>query len=113
MSNETPKLQPIVPTHHLRVLSDEQLEDICQKLHQYRPIDVLGAADVATAGGRHWTVPDLKQALQQWYGVVYKSISSYRILFKRCGFSYQRTARVFRSKSAIQVADFEEQLEKN
>lgn len=94
-------------------LSHEQLDDICQKLHQYRPIDVLGAADVATASGQHWTIPDLKHALQRWYGVVYQSISSYRVLFKRCGFSYQRTARVFRSKSATQVADFEEQLEKN
>jgi len=94
-------------------LSDEQLEDVCQKLHQYRPIDVLGAADVASASGQHWTIPDLKQALRLWYGVVYQSISSYRVLFNRCGFSYQRTARVYRSKSVSQVADFEEQLEKN
>lgn len=95
------------------LLSDEQLDDVCQKLHRYRPIDVLGAADVATANGQHWTIPDLKRALQRWQGVVYQSTSSYRELFMRCGFSYQRTARVFRSKSAIQVADFEEQLEKN
>ena len=33
-------------------LNDEQLDDICHKLHQYRPIDVLGSADVATASGR-------------------------------------------------------------
>ena len=94
------------------LLSDEQLDDVCHKLHQYRPIDVLGSADVVTASGRHWTVPDLKRALQQWYGVVYQRPSSYRLLFKRCGFSYQRPARVFRSRSAKQVADFEEQLEK-
>ena len=94
-------------------LSDAQLDDVCQKLHQYRPIDVLGAADVATDSGQHWTIPDLKQALQRWQGIAYQSTSSYRVLFKRCGFSYQRTARVFRSKSAGQIADFEEQLEKN
>ena len=94
-------------------LNEEQLDDICQRLHQYRQIDVLRSADVATASGRHWTIPDLKRSLQQMHGVVYQRPSSYRLLFKRCGFSYQRTARVFRSKSAIQVADFEEQLEKN
>jgi transposase len=94
-------------------LNDEQLDDICHRLHQYRPIDVLGSADVVTASGWHWTIPDLKRALQQWHGVVYQRPSSYRLLFKRCGFSYQRTARVFRSRSAKQVADFEEQLEKN
>jgi transposase len=95
------------------LLSDEQLDDVCHKLHQYRPIDVLGPAGVATASGQHWTVPDLKWALQQWHGVVYRGTSSYRSLFKRCGFSYQRAARVFRSRSASQVADFEEELEKN
>ena len=94
-------------------LRDEQLDDLRHKLHQYRPIDVLGSADVTTASGQHWTIPDLKRALQRWQGVVYQSTSSYRVLFKRCGFSYQRTARVFRSHSASQVADFEEQLEKN
>ena len=94
-------------------LSDEQLDDVCQKLHQYRPVDVLGAAEVVTASGQHWTIPDLKRALQQWQGIVYQSISSYHVLFKRCGFSYQRTARVFRSQSASRVADFEERLEKN
>ncbi len=94
-------------------LSAEQLDDICRKLDQYRPIDVLGSVEVATASGLHWTIPDLKRALQQWHGVVYQRPSSYRQLFLRCGFSYQRTARIFRSRSAKQVAAFEEQLEKN
>jgi len=94
-------------------LSDEQLDDIRDKIHQYRPIDVFGPAEVAAASGQHWTIPDLKRAVQQWHGVLYLRPNSYRLLFKRCGFSYQRTARVFRSRSAKQVADFEEQLEKN
>ena len=93
-------------------LSSEQLDDIRHKLHQYRPMDVFGPAGVATASGQHWTIPDLKRAVQQWHGVVYLRPNSYRLLFNRCGFSYQRTARIFRSRSAKQVADFEEQLEK-
>jgi transposase len=97
-----------------RALLDEaQLADICAKLHQYRPVDVLGPKGVATASGQHWTAADLKRALQQWYDLVYQSHSSYLQLFARCGFSYQRSARVFRSRSAEQVAAFEEQLEKN
>jgi transposase len=97
-----------------RALLDEvQLADVRAKLHQYRPVDVLGPEGVATASGQHWTVPDLKRALQQWYNLVYQSSSSYRQLFARCDFSYQRLARVFRSRSVEQVADFAEQLEKN
>jgi transposase len=95
------------------LLSEAQLEEVAGKLRQYRPVDVLGPAGVATASGEHWTVPDLKQALAQWHGVVYQSDSSYRELFGRCGFSYQRTAKVFRSRAAEKVAAFEEQLEKN
>ena len=95
------------------VLSNMQLDDVRNKLHAYRPVDVLGPDRVATASGQHWTVPDLQQALQQWHNVVYKASSTYRELFRRCGFSYQRSAKVFRSRSAKQVAEFEEQLEKN
>jgi transposase len=95
------------------LLSDAQLEDVAGKLRQYRPLDILGPEGVASASGQHWTVADLKQTLAQWHGVVYQSDSSYRALFGRCGFSYQRTAKVFRSRSAEKVAAFEEQLEKN
>ena len=95
------------------LLSDTQVEDVSDKLHHYRPIDVLGPERVATASGQHWTVPDLQQALQQWQSVSYQSSSSYRALFQRCSFSYQRSTRVFRSRSAAQVAAFEEELEKN
>lgn len=55
---------------------------------------------------------DLKQALQKWVGVVYHSDTSYRALLHRCGFSYQRSAKVFRSRSTAQVAEFEEQPKK-
>lgn len=95
------------------LLDEEQLADVCDKLPHYRPVDVLGPEGIATGSGQHWTVPDLKRALKQWHGLVYQSDSSYRELFARCGFSYQRAAKVFRSRSAEQVAAFEEQLEKN
>ena len=95
------------------MLNESQVAEVCDKLHRYRPVDVLGLMAVATASGEHWTVPDLKRALKQWHDLAYQSNNSYLELFARCGFSYQRSAKVFRSRSAEQVADFEEQLEKN
>jgi transposase len=94
-------------------LTDEQIQDLAVKLKQYRPVDLLGLENVVTADGLHWCVPDLRQAVQQWYGVTYKTAASYHQLFQKCGFSYQRTAKVFRSRSEWKVADFAEQLEKN
>ncbi len=96
-----------------RVLTDEQVADIRAKLQQYRPVDVLGASGVATADGQHWTVEDLKPALARWQGVTYQSDTSYRTLLKRCGFSYQRAGKRFRSRSEDRLAEFEEGLEKN
>ena len=93
-----------------RVLTDEQVADIRAKLQQYRPVDVLGESQVATADGLHWTVADLKPALAQWQGVTYQSDTSYRTLLKRCGFSYQRASKQFRSRSEVRLAEFEEQL---
>lgn len=94
-------------------LADEQIEELTGKLHQYRPRDLFALEEVGTADGLHWCVPDLRQAVQQWYGIKYKRDNSYRLLFKKCGFSYQRTTKVFRSRSAMKVAAFEEAVEKN
>lgn len=96
-----------------KYLADEQIQDLERKLNQYRPVDLLGLEKVATADGLHWSVPDLRQAVKQWYGLEYKTDASYRQLFQKCGYSYQRTAKVFRSRSEAQVAEFEEAVEKN
>lgn len=94
-------------------LTQAQEEDLAVKLNQYRPVDLFGLEEVATADGLHWCVPDLQKAVQQWYGVTYKTAASCHRLFRICGFSYQRTAKVFRSRSERKVADFEEEVEKN
>ena len=93
-------------------LTDEQRQDLTKKLNQYRPVDLLGLEKVATAAGLHWSVPDLRQAVKQWYGVEYKTAASYHQLFQKCDFSYQRTAKVYRSRSETKVAEFEEMVEK-
>jgi transposase len=51
--------------------------------------------------------------MERWYGFNYQSRSSYHRYFDLCGFSYQRTAKVYKSRSEARVAEFEAQLEKN
>jgi len=91
-------------------LSREQIVNLKERLESYSPQELFGPE---SSGGEQWSVPDLQRAVDQWYGVRYKSTTSYRDLFKRCGFSYQRPAKVYRSRSESKVAEFEAGLEKN
>jgi transposase len=93
-------------------LTGAEIEELKHRLAEYTPINLFGPA-ACTPDGQFWTVPDLRRAVEQWYGVTYQSNSSYYRLFKLCGFSYQRPAKVYKSRSALKVAEFEEQLEKN
>jgi transposase len=93
-------------------LSKMQIEELQQKLHQYTPKELFGT-NASTADGQFWTVEDLIHAVREQYGVEYKSHTSYTSLLGLCGFSYQKTEKVFKSRSQSKVADFEEQLEKN
>jgi transposase len=93
-------------------LTTAQLGELRTRLHSYTPSALFGPT-AATADGQFWTVPDLQRAIEQWYGVCYQSPSSYPRLFHLCGFSYQRPARVYKSRSESKIAEFEEQLEKN
>jgi transposase len=88
-------------------LTDEQRALVKERLQQYRPVDLHLSQAV------YWTVSDLQVAVEAWFGVRYKEVDSYQALFHVCGFSYQRTAKVYRSRpNAAQVAEFEIQLEK-
>ena len=89
-----------------------QISDLGVRLRHYTPQDLFGA-QANPPDGQFWTVADLHRAVQQWYGIAYRSRSSYLRLLALCDFSYQRPAKVFKSRSQAQVADFEEQLEKN
>ncbi len=88
-------------------LRDEQREQIKQRLHQYRPVDL----HLSTR--EYWTVSDLRIAVQQWFGVIYQDETSYQILLHKSGFSYQRTTKIYRSRpSEAALANFEAELEK-
>lgn len=93
-------------------LSKAEKAAIKEKVHCYTPKQLLGQ-DCATGSGVHWTSADLKQLIYQEYRVVYQSPTSYRVMLSEFGLSYQRTEKVFKSKSQFKQADFEEQLEKN
>lgn len=88
-------------------LRDEQREQIKQRLHQYRPVDL----HLSTR--EYWTVSDLRIAVEQWFGVIYQDETSYQILLHKSGFSYQRTTKVYRSRpSEAALVNFEAELEK-
>ena len=93
-------------------LSKLQLEELQQMLHQYTPKERLGPK-VSSVDGQYWSVEDLVQVVRERYAVEYQSRTSYIQLLGQCGFSYKKTEKVFKSRNAAKVADFEEQLEKN
>jgi len=93
-------------------LSMLQIEELQNTLHQYTPKERLGRK-ASTADGQFWTVEDLVVVVRERYGVAYQSRTSYSSLLRLCGFSYQKTEKIFKSRSEAKVADFEEQLEKN
>jgi transposase len=93
-------------------LTPQQLERLQDLLDGYTPGQLFGAT-ACVGTGQFWTVGDLAQLLQREFAVTYKSETSLRELLGKCGFSYQRPAKQYKSRSALKVAEFEEQLEKN
>jgi transposase len=93
-------------------LSREQRADLKQRVHEYRPDQVI-APDVRISQGEFWTVSDLQIVVKTWYNVEYRTQGSYRRLMHECGLSYQPTEPVYRSRPDAQtVADFEAELGK-
>ncbi len=87
-------------------LSQEQVVEVEEKLRMYHPHDGL-AAQTQTASGQHWTIEDLARSVEIWYAVSWKSRTSYHDLFLACGFSYQRTEKVYKSRREAGVAEFQ------
>jgi transposase len=64
-------------------LTDEQLREMGTRLCGRSPRDVLGER-TATPEGKLWTVEDLHNVIWQWYGVRYKSRTTYYNMLKSC-----------------------------
>lgn len=96
---------------HRAKLSEGQMQELSEKLHMYTPYDLSGP-ETRTSSGQHWTVEDLARAVAGWYGVSWQSRTSYHTLFARCGFTYQRTERVYKSRRERDVTAFVAEVEK-
>jgi len=97
---------------HRAKLNEAEVQDIADKLRQYTPHDLFGP-ETYTSSGQHWTVEDLVRAVERWQRVIWKSRSSYRDLLARCGFTYQRTEKVYKSRRESDVMDLEGMVEKS
>ncbi len=93
-------------------LTPTQRQEVQAYLEQYTPHQLFGA-EAQTPTGQFWTVEDLARVVRQRYGVQYQSRVSYYNLFHACGFSYQRTEKVFKSQRPLEIAAFHETTEKN
>ena len=93
-------------------LSRLQIEDLGARLHTITPEQLFGSK-AASSTGQFWTMPDLYQAIDRWYGVQYRSKNALLRLFRECGFSYHRVERVYKSRRESQGMEFQEQVEKN
>lgn len=68
-------------------LTGAQIRDLQTRLRDHTPAAVFGATACL---GQFWTVEDLRRAVRDWYGVVYRSRNSYYRLFTLCGYDYRR-----------------------
>ena len=89
-----------------------QLEALQTLLHRYTPAQLFGQANCC-GDGVFWTVSDLQRLVQELFGVLYSSRTSYRSLFAKCGLSQQRPGHYYKSRDERKVMAFEEDLEKN
>lgn len=93
-------------------LTQQQRTEVKEKLHHYRP-DQLLSAEERQANLPFWTVEDLLLLLERWYGVRFNSRTSYRTLLRECGFSLQQVGTRYRSQpAAAAIAEAAAQLEK-
>jgi transposase len=93
-------------------LTAEQRRNLEARLNQFTPQQLFGSR-AHTPSGQFWTVEDVQGAMLRWFGVKYQSRVSYYNLLHACGFSYQRTEKVFKSQRAGEIAAFQEMVEKN
>lgn len=93
-------------------LNEEQMKAMRELLHEYTPHNLLGF-ETHTVSGQYWTVEDVAQVVEKRYGVRWESRTSYQRLLATCGFSYQRSEKVYKSRQERAVMEFEALVEKN
>ncbi len=95
-----------------RKLSAEQRVELGQRLQQMTPRQALSAQRQPQTDA-FWTVETVATAIEQWYGVRYRSRESYRLVLIEAGFSFQQPEGIYRSRpNEVVIADFEAETEK-
>jgi transposase len=93
-------------------LTPEQRAIVLERVRTYRP-DQLLPTDVRISRGEFWTVSDLQIGLHRWYGVTWRSTTSYHTLLHESRLSIQQVENTYRSRpNDLEVAAFEAHLEK-
>jgi transposase len=93
-------------------LTLEQRAEVIRRVKTYRPDQVLPPI-VRISRGTFWTVSDLRIGLHEWYGISWRSATSYRALLHESRLSVQQVESLYHSRpSDLEVADFEARLEK-
>ena len=95
-----------------RKLSGEKRFELGQRLQQMTPGQALsGQTHLQTEA--FWTVETVATAIEQWYGVRYRSRESYRLVLINAGFSFQQPEGIYRSRpNEAMIANFEAETEK-
>ena len=84
-------------------LDSEQIGDLATRLCTCTPPEALSDQPDALRR-RDWTVHDLRLAVKCWYGVSYRSTSSYHRLLSAIGFRYDAEIQAYRQSSGPPLA---------
>lgn len=93
-------------------LTRAQRAGVRVRLHQQCPHEVL-AVSAEQSVGQYWSVATVREAVALWYGVRFRSVTSYRALLKAAGFSLQQPETAYRSRAdATTVTAFKTGIKK-
>ena len=85
------------------LLTKGQIEEIKKVVSEKRPTDVGIRSDF-------WTTLVLAEYIKKKYAVVYKSRTSYQILFKKSGFTYHKPEKHYHSQSKALVDKWDAEI---
>lgn len=91
---------------NFHLLTKNQKDEIKKILNSKRPKDLKLEGDF-------WSIPKLKKLVKYKFNLKYKSPESYRSLFKYCGFTFHKPAKVNKKQSSQMRKKFEVKLKKN
>lgn len=86
-------------------LNDKQKDAIAQAIKEFKTPNDTQLLSLP-AERNFWSVATLREFVKKKYGVEYKSKTTYRQLFRRAGFSYQRVQFVDKRRDSQEAEEF-------